>query len=373
MKRILNASVRSLFALALVSACAAVVGAQTRDVRVISARAGGVNFVSGDVSVRSERGKSWLRLSTSDELKSGDVVRTGADGRVEILLNPGSYFRAGADTQFTLADASLEDLRVGLSRGSAVLEATGYADSDLLITVATPRGLVRVVRSGVYRIDVGPSGVAEVTVLKGHALVGATLVKGGKVAREGGAGLEVAKLDKKERDALDLWSLERGKELARANSALSRRGVYDTLASAGSGNIFAGFSRHGYGGLWVWNSQARCFTFLPFYTNDWRSPYGYWYGMGAYFYPDPQNNQSTGAYTPPIHNRGGSPGSADGGKPMPPREVGPPRDMTHRQMPPREMPPQREMNHPAPAPPPAPASMPARDRAIEGLPQRHQP
>src|ERR1051325_2584896 len=127
MKRIMNASLRSLLALAFVAVCgASAARAQIHDARVIRARAGGVNFVSGDVSMRREGDKSWLRLSANEELKSGDIVRTGAEGRVEVLLNPGSYLRAGGDTMFTLADASLEDLRVAMVRGSAVVEATGY-------------------------------------------------------------------------------------------------------------------------------------------------------------------------------------------------------------------------------------------------------
>ncbi|HWW74615.1 MAG TPA: FecR domain-containing protein, partial [Pyrinomonadaceae bacterium] len=206
MKRILNASLLSLVALAVVTLCGGAALAQTQtqihDARVIRAVAGGVNFVSGDVSVRPADGKDWADVTTSDELKTGDEVRTGADGRVEVLLNPGSYLRAAGSTRFTMTDASLEDLRVGLTRGSAVVEATGYGfgGSDLSITVETPRAVVRIIRSGVYRIDVGPSGVAEVAVIKGRAFVGTTLVKQGKVAREGAYGVEVAKLEKKDKD-----------------------------------------------------------------------------------------------------------------------------------------------------------------------------
>ncbi|MDT7688823.1 MAG: hypothetical protein QOE46_1582 [Acidobacteriota bacterium] len=339
MKRIVNAPLQSLLALVFVVVCTQSVAlAQVRDVRVISAHAGGVNFVSGDVEARRAGESGWSRLSMKNELASGDDVRTGANGRVEILLNPGSYFRAGGGAEFTFSDSSLEDLRLELSRGSAVVEATGYSDLDLSITIATPRTLVRIIRSGVYRIDVTRTGAAEVSVLKGRAVVGGTLVKGGKLAREGAGVVEVAKLDKDNRDELDLWSRERGKALAKANDKLSHRSVYTTLAQARTN----GFNIWGSGGgLWYWNGLSSCYTFLPFYGN-WQSPYGFWYGMG-YYYPPPDSNLSPG-YTPPTISRGGapynpppiwsSPGSPspDGpGRMMPDRTIDPPRPIAPRE------------------------------------------
>lgn len=339
MKRIVNASLRGLLAVLFASACGATVArAQVRDARVISARAGGVNFVSGDVSARRAGEADWRGLSPADELKGGDAVRTGADGRVEVLLNPGSYFRAAGGAEFTLANASLEDLRVGLTRGSAVVEATGYSDLDLSITIATPRGLVRILRSGVYRVNVVEGGAAEVAVLKGRAEVGGTLVKGGKVAREGAGGVWLSKLDKDGRDALDLWSRERGKELARANEKLSRRGLGETLALARADIFQTGWGRHSSGGVWLWNTRFRCYTFLPFYA-DWRSPYGFWYNTGVRYYPGPTNNSNSPVYVPAPVSRGGapytpapapSPGSPGFGDTRP----GPPsREMPHREMP----------------------------------------
>jgi hypothetical protein len=392
MKRIPNALLLSLVALAVVSVCGAAKAqtqTQIHDSRVIVARAGGVNFVSGDVSTRREDGK-WLRLSANDELKTGDEVRTGADGRVEVLLNPGSYLRAGGATEFAMTDASLEDLQVALSRGSAVVEATGYGNggSDLSITITTPRAVVRLIRSGVYRIDVSPSGVAEVAVLKGRALVGTTLVKGGNVLREGAYGTEVAKLDKKGRDALDQWSKERGKELAKANANLSRRGISAMLARANTSGIYGGYGRNRYG-LWMWNPFSACYTFAP-YNNYWQSPYGYWYGTGVYFYPDPLNNQSTGGY-PPVNRGGIQPAPTDtgsnGGKQMPPREVGPPRESPRyeprestRNESPRVDTQRYESHQSAPSQQSAPVqqstpsqSMSAPSRAAEELPQRNAP
>jgi hypothetical protein len=281
MKNFLKSSALCLIALAALASVTA--RAQTRDERLISAKAGGVNFVAGDVKARRAGGADWTGVSVKDDLKSGDVARTGADGRVEVLLNPGSYLRAGAQTEFELEDASLDNLRLRLTSGSVLVEATGYGDLGLNIEVATPQTRVSIVRSGVYRIDVSRPGETLVVVEKGRARVGggaaALVVKNGKTARVvAGGGVEVAKFDKQQRDALDLWSRDRGKELAKLNEKLANRQTNALLASYNSRfDIFrADFPSSSFG-LWMWNSTSRCYTFLPFYMG-WRSPYGYGYG-----------------------------------------------------------------------------------------------
>jgi hypothetical protein len=207
-------------------------------------------------------------------------VRTGADGRAEILLNPGSYLRLGAASEFELTDPSLDSLRLKLSRGSALVEAAGYADADAAIALDTPRASVSLVRSGVYRFNVAESGATEVFVRKGRALVGAgrTLLKGGMSARFGASGVaEVAKFDKKESDALDAWGKSRAEELARAqrklrarqvNASFVRNRAWDSLNA--SDGLF---------GVWYWSAGGSCYTFLPFYY--WVSPYGYSYDLGV--------------------------------------------------------------------------------------------
>jgi uncharacterized membrane protein YgcG len=300
MKQFKKTSLLSLMALAFV--CAGALGvarADSRDLRVISARAGGVNLVTGDVKVRRVASADWVALSTQDELKSGDVVRTGPTGRVEILLNPGSYFRAGGGSEFSLVNTDLNDLRVELTRGSAVVEAIGY--DDLKIGVAVPGSLVMIVRGGVYRINVPAAGPPEVAVTKGVAVVGTTVIKSGKFARLSPAGVEVTKLDKKWRDELDQWSRERGKELAKANERINRRALRTFLSTGSFDNIFG--SLNGPSGFWYFNSSARCYTFLP-YGLGWRSPYGYGYGLGVWR----PGYDPSGGWVPRENRTWGNPG-----------------------------------------------------------------
>ena len=312
MKQFTKASLRSLLALTFVCACAVgVARADVRNLRVISARAGGVNLVSGDVKVRRATSADWVALSTPDELKSGDTVRTGSNGRVEVLLNPGSYLRAGGNTEFTLAETDLDKLRVEFSHGSAVVEATGYRDMGLFIDVVVPGAIVKILTTGVYRINVPASGPTEVSVTKGRAFVGITRVKSGKVARVSNGNVEVVKLDKNWRDELDQWSKERGKELARANSRVNRRELSNALGSYqhifGFNNYYDAF------GFWFYNTGYGCYTFFPF-GYGWRSPYGYNYGMGVYYRPFrdapwgwvPSTNQPPGGGTASNPGGGGT-------------------------------------------------------------------
>jgi hypothetical protein len=338
MKKILKHSLRVLIALSFISACAA---AQTtrssRDARIISARAGGVNFVEGEVNVRLAGQKDWQRLGVKDDLRSGDTVRTGPDGRVEVLLNPGSYFRAGEGTEFTLTDDSLDKLQLNIVRGSAIVEAVGYDDLDLSININTPKGRVQIVRTGVYRFNVQPSGETEVAVFKGRALVGegdpALVVKAGNVIHLGAGGTQIAKLDKNDRDALDNWSRDRGKELAKLNNGLSGKQTNTVFSQTSFSNLFA--SNYGYGGVWAWSYGLGCYTFLPF-GFGWSSPYGYGYnsywpgGYGACGCGWPYNqNRYDGLrpYYPPPSRNGGNPTPGGGGiaKTPPPMHVPPPR------------------------------------------------
>ncbi|HVF56965.1 MAG TPA: FecR domain-containing protein, partial [Pyrinomonadaceae bacterium] len=141
-----------LFGMAFISFCFAVAAhGQGRNDLLISAHAGGVNFVSGDVAFKRAGESARRQLLLKDDLKSGDALTTGGRGQVEVLLNPGSYLRLGGNSEFELTDNSLDNLRLKLVKGSAVIEATGYGDLGPLMVVETPRSRVSIVRGGIYR------------------------------------------------------------------------------------------------------------------------------------------------------------------------------------------------------------------------------
>ena len=270
---------------------------------VISAKAGGVNAVTGRTGVHSKGSSVWEQLTIKDNLEGGDVVKTDLDGRVEILLNPGSYMRVGENSEFELIDNSLDNLEVRLLKGTAIVEATGAEDTELQINITTPHAKMAIVQRGLYRVNVVPGDLTELIVRKGRVLLTdpETKVKGGKKLIFSSGGYSVAKLtdaEKKDIDSFDVWSKDRAEMIAKANQRLTSRDR--RLLRSGFFDIWAG--RYGwygsyasrFGGFWLYDASLNCHTFYPFYLG-WGSPYGvnysnafyksYWFKVRNSYYP----------------------------------------------------------------------------------------
>jgi uncharacterized membrane protein YgcG len=299
--------------------CCAIVGfaqSRNREKFVISAKAGGINAITGQASVHSRGETDWQQLVITDDLDAGDHVRTASDGRVEILLNPGSYLRLGGDSEVELSNNTLENLEVRLLRGTAIVEATGVDDLDLNINISTPHTKLAIVRQGLYRLNVVPENATELIVRKGRVILSDshTKVKGGNKVIFNATNVSVAKLTKEEKKAsesqeVDIWSKERGKMLAKANSRISSRGL--TSAFAGLWDPFSRDPFSGRNGIWYYNTNSRCYTFLPFYYG-WSSPYGS-YGTSVY-YPPAYYPRGNGYTHPPASGTGsGGQSSPTGG------------------------------------------------------------
>ena len=252
----------------------------TGDLYVISAKAGGVNYVEGKVVVTGKNKKGGYLLK-GDTVEVGDKVSTGTDGKAEILLNPGSYIRLGENSSFEFVTTSLDDLRLKLNGGSAMLEV--IADDDFRIAVNTPKADFSIITSGVYRISVLGDGSGQIAVWKGKARIGdfnETEIKGGREATVNGGQVAIEKFDRDEKNALEDWSKSRAKDLAKVNSRLQRPDLRNSLISGfGSSrwNMYNSF------GLWVFDQSFGSYCFLPF-GYGWSSPYGYSYGRDIWYF-----------------------------------------------------------------------------------------
>lgn len=263
----------------------------TRDVSaggnkyVISAEAGGVNFVQGDVRVLTNNSSRLGSLLKGDNLKVGEEIMTGIDGKAEILLNPGSFVRLGANTDFEFETTSLDDLRLKLNRGSAMFEV--ITDDNFKISVKTPKADFYLIKSGIYRLDVLADGTGRLEVRKGEAQVGnmnATTVKKKKAAIFDGDEVAVEKFDRDDKDALERWSEFRSEQLAEANARLSQRNLRNTLVYGFNNNAWSFYNSFG---LWAYSPQFGGYCFLPF-GYGWNSPYGYRYPWNIWSYGFPR-------------------------------------------------------------------------------------
>jgi hypothetical protein len=304
----------------LLLACSVTIVGQNREKFVISAKAGGVNAVTGQARVVAKGGSEWEQLTVTDDLDSGDRVRTAADGRVEILLNPGSYLRIGGDSEFELADNSLANLEVKVFRGTAIVEAAGFDGVDLLINISTPHTKLAIVRGGLYRLNVMPSDGTELIVRKGRVILSDshTKVKGGNKVIFSATNTVVAKLTNEEKkksvENVEVWSRDRAEALAKANRKITDRMMNSAFASS-----MGYFSSRSYG-FWFFSPTARCYTFLPLFYG-WSSPYGSSFhttiynmprgGFGMTGYGNPTSaGQSSYPSSSPSSNPGSNPGSA---------------------------------------------------------------
>jgi hypothetical protein len=315
MRKTCTVLVQVLFVAALVLSFSLIGSAQNREKFVISARAGGVNAVTGRATMRPHGNAEWRQLTIKEDLETGDIVSTGLDGRVEMLLNPGSYMRIGENSEFELADSSLESLEVRLIKGTAIVEVTGADDEDLFIGITTPHTRMSIIRRGLYRVNVVPGDTTELIVRKGRVMLEGshTKVKGGNKVVFSSGSFSVAKLEKADKasDTIEGWSKGRAQLLAKANSQISGR-TLNTLASSFNRD-WSYLSSLGRAGFWLYSSGSRCYTFIP-YFGGWDSPYGGGYSRSFFW-------GYTGSWRRPVY--GGNGGSVPTGPPYPSGSGGP--------------------------------------------------
>lgn len=297
--RLLSCAALCIFSASFVSAQDNRVASAVSDMYVISAKAGGVNFVEGKVAVARKNAKSGLLLK-GDNVEIGERVITGENAKAEILLNPGSFLRLDKNSSFQFISTDLEDLKLVLTSGSAIMEV--FANEEFIVTVRTPKAAFYLVETGVYRIDVLPDGTEQIEVWKGKAQIGdgkGTLVTGGKTAAINNGQLAVAKFDRDEKDEFDTWSRLRAKDLAKINAKLQKTLLRDSLLNSYNQS---GWNMYNSFGVWVFNRPFGNYCFVPF-GYGWSSPYGYRFNYDFWDYRFPRYIY----YEPGIINNGTNP------------------------------------------------------------------
>lgn len=250
---------------------------------VIGAKSGVINWVEGDAFLGDK--PYVMQPSQFGEVKENMVFRT-EEGRAEVLLPPGVFFRMGEKASFKMISNRLIDTRVELLTGSAILEVDDI-DKEATLTVVCKDGTVTITKAGLYRFDTEP---AQLKVFKGAADVaikGQNIpVSAGKMVTLG-AVASVEKFNTELTDSFDRWSHRRGEVVANANLSAAKQAHYGGLGG-GYGNVY-GVGMNpcgGYGGLrtnptimramgtWTYNPWYGFGTYIPC-SGTLNSPYGY--------------------------------------------------------------------------------------------------
>jgi ferric-dicitrate binding protein FerR (iron transport regulator) len=142
--------------------------------------------VVGEVQASSGDGR-WKRLANGTEVKSGDILRTGGDGRTAIALSSGVQLRLDTGTQLALNDVD----EAALARGAVYVDsgvATGAPAARFVLD--TPAGDVRHLGTQ-YEARLGGS-VLQVGVREGRVEVsgvhGAVIAEAGELLAVSGTG-----------------------------------------------------------------------------------------------------------------------------------------------------------------------------------------
>src|SRR5580698_169596 len=187
---------------------------------VVSARAGTIHYIRGQVSVDGQPvRRTPLQFPM---LREGQVLRTG-NGRAEVLLGPGVFLRLGEHGALRMLDTRLENAEVEVQQGTALVEVVEMPQgSDIHVVLGPTRTGFKGI--GLHRFEAGAN---ELRVFGGHAEVFADdrRVEAGRgtVVHLGG-NLSVSRFDPPRKDALHLWAARRSFLLYSSNlEARSRR------------------------------------------------------------------------------------------------------------------------------------------------------
>src|SRR6058998_1989586 len=222
---------------------------------MVSAKAGLVNYVDGQVNVRLH-----------EQITAGAPIETGLQSHVELLLNPGSFLRIGEDSQVVLDSVELSNTAVRIVKGAALIEASDI-DKQIPIRVTTGNLQVLIVSPGTYRFSDGTALVLEGKLRTADK---STTIKRGHQVTSFGDSYTVSNIVVQPNGELDLWSSQRSAALAKAN-ALAYHDHYSDNAYSfwyyPYWNVYSGRS------AWIYSPFLTGFTFIP--RGGYRSYYGY--------------------------------------------------------------------------------------------------
>ena len=227
---------------------------------IVSVRPGTVNFVETGVEL-SRATKEWEELTEKSQLETDDKLRTTEHSFVEIAVLPDMHLRLDHRSEVLFEQLSNDSISVKLLRGSAILNVAQFDSTQgLPLTFGGLSTSVVIAGEGNYRIDIRPSG-DEITVREGKVILQGKSVN---ACRRIAAG-SVSECDKKRTDNFDVWSEHRGEgEYFLGKKVIPVVSYLTDLRRV----------RFRKTGFWFQNSGQTTYTFVPFMSPHFRSPYG---------------------------------------------------------------------------------------------------
>jgi hypothetical protein len=298
------------FKLSLVGACFATVLSLGTTRASTPPPPGTVNYVEGQASVNgkalTDQSPGTTRLAARQSLSTGN-------GRAEILLTPGIFFRVGHQSSVEMVSPDLANTSMDIQKGRALVTVASILPENN-VQIGEDGATARLLKAGLYDFD---ADRGQIRVFDGKALVQIgnrdVTVKGGHELNLNADGrVKARKFDKKAyADDFYRWSSLRSAYLAEANVDVAR-----TYSAA------AGWAPSPwYGAGWYWDPWFDAYTFIPgggvffdpfgwgFYSPGmvFGAPYYGFYG-GAYGYGYGHYHHFGPAYRPGIVARGSSAG-----------------------------------------------------------------
>ena len=271
-----------------------------------------LQYTSGEVSMQPGGVNDWVAASLNRPLTTSDRVWTDKNSRAELNVGDG-FLRMSSETSVTLSNVSDGTVQVELDQGS--LEVTvKHLEKGEIYEIDTPNYAFTVMKTGVYRFDVFPSGDESwVTVRSGYGEATgkgpAVRVNSGQQVRfRSDQSLQHTAVNAPVPDGFDDWAQVRDKRLADSLSAryvspgvigyqdLDNNGTWQTTPTYGNiwvpSSVPAGWAPYRYGHWawiapwgWTWVDDAP-WGFAPFHYGRWVSwnggwgwapgPLGYW-------------------------------------------------------------------------------------------------
>jgi hypothetical protein len=131
-----------------------------------------ISFLGGAVSFRTAAATEWSAAALNYPVSIGDHVWTDRTGRLELQMG-GTAVDLDAMTAATVLNLDHHIVQLRVLQGSAIARVRELA-SDESVEIDTPNGAITLLRPGLYRIDVPPTGdLTTVTVRRGDAEVAA--------------------------------------------------------------------------------------------------------------------------------------------------------------------------------------------------------